>query len=409
MKSKKFESVAIKEGNHKFNECILRDNYIYKRSYDIRSDFNRDYNRILHSNSYRRLKHKTQVFFATNNDHICTRIEHVNHVSSVSYSIAKHLGLNTELTMAISIGHDIGHPPFGHDGERVLSKFTNNKLGFKFWHEKNSLRFADFIETLPTESDDEVNLNLTYGVRDGIICHCGEVKSKPLFPRESNLDLNLINKPGQLSPFTWEGCVVKISDKISYLGRDIEDALRLKILNQNRINEINMITKKFSIPDFDKINNTVLVHNLVTNLCENSSIEDGIRLSNDYFEFMDSIKAFCYNNIYYHNRLSNFQKYVDLVINTILETLESMYDKENTLENLSQYEDIYPLLCDSFSKWLIKYSLNYKDNIKSSRYNNNIKIYNLNDVNDFYQSVVDYVSSMTDAFVIKIFNEILQF
>ena len=408
MKIKKFESVSINEDNNKFNECVFRNNSIYKRSYDIRSDFNRDYNRILHSNSYRRLKHKTQVFFATNNDHICTRIEHVNHVSSVSYSIAKYLGLNTELTMAISIGHDIGHSPFGHDGERVLSKFTNDNLGFKFWHEKNSLRFADFIETLPTENDDEVNLNLTYGVRDGIICHCGEVKSKPLFPRESNLDLNLLNKPGQLAPFTWEGCVVKISDKISYLGRDIEDALRLKILNQKQINELNTITKKFNIPDFDKINNTVLVHNLVTNLCENSSIENGIRLSSDYFEFMDSIKEFCYNNIYYHSRLSNFQKYVDLVINTILETLESMYDKDNTLEKLSQYEDIYPLLCDSFSKWLIKYSLNYKDNVRASRYNN-VKIYNLNDVNEFYQSMVDYVSSMTDAFAIKIFNEILQF
>lgn len=408
MKNKKFESVAIYEGNDKFNECISRNDFIYTRYNDIRSDFNRDYNRILHSNSYRRLKHKTQVFFATNNDHICTRIEHVNHVSSVSYAIAKYLGLNTELTMAISIGHDIGHPPFGHDGERVLSKFTKDKFGFKFWHEKNSLKFADYIETLPTESDDEINLNLTYGVRDGIICHCGEVKSSPLFPREDNLDLNTINKPGQIAPFTWEGCVVKISDKISYLGRDIEDALRLKILNKNQITELNSIIKKFNIPNFDKINNTVLVHNFVTNLCENSSIENGIRLSDDYFEFMDSIKEFCYNNIYYHNRLSNFQKYVELTISTILETLESMYDNENTLEKLKGHEEIYPLLCDSFSKWLIKYSLNYKDNIKASRYKNK-KIYDLKDKYSFYESMVDYVSSMTDAFLIKIFNEILQF
>ena len=136
MESKKFENVAICETNDKYEKCIIRNDDIYKRSNDIRSEFNRDYNRILHSNAYRRLKHKTQVFFATKNDHICTRIEHVNHVSSVSYSIAKYLGLNTELTMAISIGHDIGHPPFGHDGERVLSNFTKNKLGYKFWHEK---------------------------------------------------------------------------------------------------------------------------------------------------------------------------------------------------------------------------------------------------------------------------------
>ncbi|SCH66881.1 deoxyguanosinetriphosphate triphosphohydrolase family protein [Romboutsia sp. 1001713B170207_170306_H8] len=408
MRKRKFENVAIQENNDKYSACIFRDDLIYKRNNDIRSEFNRDYNRILHSNSYRRLKHKTQVFFATNNDHICTRMEHVGHVSSVSYSIANYLGLNTELTMAISIGHDIGHPPFGHDGERVLSNFTSKKLNYKFWHEKNSLRFADVIETLPTQIDEEINLDLTYAVRDGIICHCGEVKSKPLFPRENKIDLNLISKPGQVSPYTWEGCVVKISDKISYLGRDIEDALRLKILTQNQIKELNSITEKFNIPDFNKINNTVIVHNLVTNLCENSSIKDGITLSNDYFEFMDSIKAFCYKNIYYHSRLSNFQKYVELVINTILETIDSMYDGINTLKKLDEHYDIYPNLCDSFSKWLIKYSTNYKDNQRGKKYNNK-KIYNLENKDDYYQSIVDYVSSMTDAFAIKIFNEILQF
>lgn len=408
MGKRKFENVAIQEENNKYNDCIFRNDLIYKRTNDIRSEFNRDYNRILHSNSYRRLKHKTQVFFATNNDHICTRIEHVNHVSSVSYSIAKHLGLNTELTMAISLGHDIGHPPFGHDGERVLSNFTSEKLNYKFWHEKNSLRFADVIETLPTQIDEEINLDLTYAVRDGIICHCGEVKSKPLFPRENKIDLNLISKPGQVSPYTWEGCVVKISDKISYLGRDIEDALRLKILTQNQIKELHSITEKFNIPDFNNINNTVIVHNLVTNLCENSSIKDGITLSDDYFEFMDNIKAFCYKNIYYHSRLSNFQKYVELVINTILDTIDSMYDGINTLEKLNEHYDIYPNLCDSFSKWLIKYSSDYKYNQRGKKYNNK-KIYNLENKDDYYQSMVDYVSSMTDAFAIKIFNEILQF
>lgn len=408
MGNRKFKSVAIYKNNYKYNDCILRDDSIYKRINDIRSEFNRDYNRILHSNSYRRLKHKTQVFFATNNDHICTRIEHVNHVSSVSYSIAKHLGLNTELTMAISIGHDLGHPPFGHDGERVLSKFTDKKLNYKFWHEKNSLRFVDFIETLPTQTDEEINLDLTYAVRDGIICHCGEVKSRPLLPRENKIDLNLISKPGQVSPYTWEGCVVKISDKISYLGRDIEDALRLKILNSNQIKELNNITKKFNIPDFDKINNTVIVHNLVTNLCENSSIENGIMLSEDYSEFMDNIKSFCYKNIYYHSRLNNFQKYVQLVLDTILDTVESMYDGVNTLDKLNENYHIYPQLCDSFSKWLIKYSTNYKDNLRGKKYNNK-KIYNLENKNDYYQSMVDYVASMTDAFAIKIFNEILQF
>lgn len=408
MEISKFSKVSIKLNNDKYNECITRNDTMYNRSNDIRSEFYRDYNRILHSNSYRRLKHKTQVFFATNNDHICTRIEHVNHVSSVSYSIAKYLGLNTELTMAIAIGHDIGHPPFGHDGERVLGNFTSKKLNYKFWHEKNSLRFADNIETLPTQTDKEINLNLTYAVRDGIICHCGEVKSKPLFPRNDKIDLDLITKPGEVSPYTWEGCVVKISDKISYLGRDIEDALRLKILNEKQIDELNKITTKFDIPDFDKINNTVIVHNLVTNLCENSSIEKGIMLSEKYSEFMDNIKDFCYKNIYYHSRLNNFQKYVDLVLNTILETLEAMFDYGNTLEHVYSNSEIYPLLCDSFAKWLIKYCINFEENPRCKKYMNK-KIYNLNNKIDYYQSMIDYVSSMTDLFAIKVFNEILQF
>ena len=125
---------------------IKREKELYSRADDIRSPFARDYTRILHSMAYRRLKHKTQVFFNINNDHICTRMEHVNHVESVSSTIAKELGLNEELTKAISIGHDLGHAPFGHHGEKVLSKFSEKYLHKKFWHEQNGLRFVDNIE-----------------------------------------------------------------------------------------------------------------------------------------------------------------------------------------------------------------------------------------------------------------------
>ena len=144
-----FVDFAMTEKNPKYQNAISRQNSIYKKSDDLRSDFERDYHRILYSNAYRRLKHKTQVFFATNNDHICTRIEHVNHVSSAGETIAKYLGLNCELVRTIATGHDLGHPPFGHTGERIL-KDTIIKLGIgtNFWHEKNSLRFIDNIETL---------------------------------------------------------------------------------------------------------------------------------------------------------------------------------------------------------------------------------------------------------------------
>ena len=123
MRSKKFASVSAHPENPKWKEYIRRDSELYERKNDIRSEFNRDYNRILHCNAYRRLKHKTQFFFATSNDHICTRLEHVNHVSSVSYTIADFLGLNTELTAAIAIGHDLGHAPFGHEGNESLKRF----------------------------------------------------------------------------------------------------------------------------------------------------------------------------------------------------------------------------------------------------------------------------------------------
>lgn len=138
-----FSNEIMDERHSKWEHAIDRLKDLYHRHDDIRSPFARDYSRILHSTAYRRLKHKTQVFFATRHDHIYTRIEHVNHVASVSYIIAKYLGLNTELTNAIAIGHDLGHAPFGHAGEIILSKITEDKLGIKFWHEKNSLRFIE--------------------------------------------------------------------------------------------------------------------------------------------------------------------------------------------------------------------------------------------------------------------------
>ena len=160
--------------------------------------------------AYRRLKHKTQVFFAPQNDHICTRIEHVSHVASVSTTIAKYLGLNEQLTQAIAIGHDIGHAPFGHTGEDILNSLMVQKEGKnapkKFWHERNSLFFADYIETLQDPNGAEKNLDLTYAVRDGLICHCGEIDKQGIKPRDKAENLYDMKKPGMFEPYTWEGC-----------------------------------------------------------------------------------------------------------------------------------------------------------------------------------------------------------
>ena len=124
---------AANEENNKWNNLIKREKELYKRNNDISSEFERDYTRIIHCNGYRRLKHKTQVFFSPENDHICTRIEHVTHVESISYTIAKYLGLNVQLTRAIATAHDIGHSPFGHQGEKILSKISKRDIGDTFW------------------------------------------------------------------------------------------------------------------------------------------------------------------------------------------------------------------------------------------------------------------------------------
>ena len=115
---------AANENNIKWQNMIKREKPLYSRNNDMRTEFERDYTRIIHSTAYRRMKHKTQVYFSPQNDHICTRIEHVVYVDSISYTIAKYLGLNTELTKAIATSHDIGHSPFGHQGEKVLSEIS---------------------------------------------------------------------------------------------------------------------------------------------------------------------------------------------------------------------------------------------------------------------------------------------
>lgn len=254
-----FKEYAIYENNPKWNNAISRLTPIETKSSDIRTPFDRDYTRIIHSNAYRRLKHKTQVFFSPENDHICTRSEHVTHVESISYTISSYLGLNTELTKAIATAHDLGHSPFGHSGEKILSKISKRDLGIKFWHEKNGLDFVDYIELLEGHDGYKKNLNLTYGVRDGIISHCGEINENSLRPREEFIDLNNYLKPNQYAPYTWEACVVKIADKISYIGRDIEDAITLGIIDDHLQELYDLLNYNSS----EKLNNSTIINHLV--------------------------------------------------------------------------------------------------------------------------------------------------
>ena len=382
---------------------------MYSRENDLRSEFERDYTRILHSLAYRRLKHKTQVFFNTQNDHICTRMEHVAHVESISYTISKELGLNSELTKAISIGHDLGHAPFGHQGEVVLQQLSTESLNNKFWHEKNGLRVVDKLDLLQDNKGNFINLNLTYAVRDGIICNCGEVDENSIFPRSDKIDLNQINDPGEIQPFTWEGCVVKVSDKIAYLGRDIEDALLLNIIKQKDLEELYKLGK---IHGQITVNTSVIIHELMNDLVKNSSINNGICFSQDKLNFINTIKQFNYEKIYNNKKLDYYKQYAKLVLNSIFEELMKYYDADNTDLNLSKYmNESQGILVKDFKDWLEKYCDTYileNNNIKSIYKNE--KIYKKLDSKHIYiEAIIDFISGMTDSYAIKCFEGLIKF
>ena len=410
MKRDLFQKVCMIEGNDKWEQATKRLTPLYIQDDDIRNDFIRDYTRILHSTAYRRLKHKTQVFFATDNDHICTRIEHVNHVSSISDTIVKFLGLNADLTSAIAIGHDLGHAPFGHHGEKVLNEIIDkNNLGRRFWHENNGLWFIDKLETLRDPNGFEQNLNLTYAVRDGIVCHCGEVDDTALYPRDDFIDdLHTIENANEVAPFTWEGCVVKIADKISFLGRDIEDAFSLGLLTDSQIKDLKSIIN-VKLPDkLDAVSNTLVIHGLIIDLCKTSNPTDGISFSPKTFKALKQLREFNKNNIYDHPRLNYFKNYAKVVLESIFGFLYDLYNDKNTLKELENYEKTYPLIIKTFYDWMIKYS-NIDLRKKKERHLKNNIIYNISSKQEYGNMIIAYISGMTDHFAIAVFNELISF
>ena len=398
----KFSSVAATPSNPNWNNLISRKDELYKKENDVRSEFERDYDRIIYCNAYRRLKHKTQVFFLPKNDHICTRIEHVNNVDATSYTIAKALGLNTTLTRAISISHDIGHSPFGHKGEQILNRICMENDLEAFWHERNGLNFVDNIELLTNVNNEEKNLNLTYAVRDGIISHCGEIDEISLKPRTEFIDLEKdYIKLNQYSPYTWEGCVVKISDKISYLGRDIEDAISMGILDSN-LNELYDLLEQ---PRSANLNNTNIIGDLIAELCLNSSANEGLKFSTATFEKIKRLKQFNYKYIYKHKCMNPSERYFSLVLNEIFNTLNECYDGMNTLEKLNSIKPFYTKVIDTFIKWISCYW-----NIETDRTHLKNKIlYDMNNIKDYQTAIITYISGMTDSYAIETYNDVVKY
>ncbi len=402
-----FSKARMDENNPKWEQAISRESELYTREYDLRTPFERDEMRIMHSKGYRRLKHKTQVFFAPQNDHVCTRMEHVQLVASVAETICKYLNLNDKLARAIALGHDIGHAPFGHHGETVLQNLAKANNLHEFWHENNSLRFIDKIETLTDYNGFQQNLNLTYAVRDGIVCHCGEVDERFVKPREDACDLYSIQKGGKYGSYSYEGCVVKISDKIGYIGRDIEDGVSYGILGEEQKEELlDFVHTIYPDIKINEMNTSSFTHFLVLNLCKNSSPEKGLCFSDDCFEALKLVKAFNYKNICCHPRIERFKKFATLIIETLFEQLVEYFP--NIRKNINKDRIFYPKLITTFEGWLTKYS-DYNLAEKENHRCRNKLIYHLEDEQEYKNCVLDFLSGMSDTFAIDTYSEVITF
>lgn len=293
----------------------------------FRTDFQRDRDRIVHSKAFRRLMHKTQVFLAPEGDHFRTRLTHTLEVSQIARTIARGLGLNEDLAEAISLGHDLGHTPFGHNGELFLSQIHPG--GFR--HNEQSLRIVEILEG----RGEHPGMNLTLEVRDGILNHTGDIL-----------------------PFTLEGQIVKISDRIAYINHDIDDAIRsgviefddlpkdcIRILGQDHRSRINT---------------------LVDDLIKNSDGADIIQQSSVCKDSMNQLRAYMFENVYHNNRVKKN---------------EDLNKVKNIIESLYNYFIMNPLALPEERQDMIDQ-------------------YGINEV------VKDHIAGMTDRYAINLFDEL---
>jgi len=257
-----------------------------------RQDFSLDVDRILHSRAYTRYIDKTQVFYLIENDHITHRVLHVQLVSKIARTIGRFLLLNEDLIEAIALGHDIGHAPFGHDGETHLSALCKKHGIGAFLHNIQSVVFLDKVER------EGRGWNLTLQTLDGILCHDGEVHNQKLAPESSRtfddleaaMQAKKLNPALALIPMTAEGCVVRMADTIAYIGRDIEDAIRLSLIKRDEIPA--RCTRVLGST------NGTIVHNLVTDIIENSVEKPHIGFSPQVSEALFELKKFNLERVY---------------------------------------------------------------------------------------------------------------
>lgn len=339
-----------------------------------RTDFERDSHRILHFPAFRRLRHKTQVFFAPKNDHLCTRMEHALHVASISKTICNILRLNADLANAIALAHDLGHPPFGHRGEYKLTDLCRKGGLPSFKHEAQSFRVVNrFIEN-------NRRLNLTYEVMDGIVCHYGEGFEQELRP-DRNKNLNEVNATAarKQCPATLEGCVVRIADRVAYLGRDMEDAIEVGIISRKDVPE--------SVRNGLGRDNGEIIGTLIDDIARESEGVDAIKTSKQVVRCVKDLSDFNYKKIYKSNQLTSQFTYIDRMIEDLFnEFIEVTSKTERGRKNTKNYTE-FP------------YQV-FFDFIKSMKYTED---------ETEGQIVVDYIAHMTDNFALQSFQKIRLF
>lgn len=342
-----------------------------KEEKDIRPEYFRDIDRIIWSKSYFRYMDKTQVFTIKDNDHISRRMSHVQMVSKIARTIGRALSLNEDLIEAMSLGHDLGHVPFGHLGETYLNELSEKHNEGVFMHNVQSVRNLMNLEK------NGKGLNITIQVLDGILCHNGELILDEYRPIEKTQDEFLKEYENcykskeniiSLRPMTLEGCVVRISDVISYIGQDIEDAITMNILDPKELPE--------SIMEILGNNNGDIVTTLVLDIIENSMNKPYITMSKEKMKALNDLQKFNYENIYYKvltdEQKKHYKEMFEIVFEKNLEYLKKE-DKE---------KDIHKIYLKNMTE-------EYKNNTTKERI------------------VIDYIAGMTDDYFTKEYMKII--
>ncbi len=295
---------------------------IFEEKCNVRTDFQRDRDRIIHSKAFRRLKHKTQVFVAPEGDHFRTRLTHTLEVAQIGRTLARALRLNEDLVEAIALGHDLGHTPFGHTGERVLNNL--HPKGFK--HNRQSLRIVDILE----HNDNRVGLNLTYEVREGIINHSGENISKTL-----------------------EGQVVSVADRIAYINHDIDDAIRAGVIKKEELPRDCILILGDT---HGKRINTMII-----DVIENSLHREYISMSEEIGKSTDKLRQFMFENVYLNKKAKSEDEKTEYILTELYKYYLNNIDKlpVEYIGDYGEYESsVEDRICDYISGMTDRYAVN---------------------------------------------------